>query len=764
MGLSAAPDAEALQSAPIPNYDEQLGTTFTQDFSSLAYNVTALAQADANGYGPGYLLNGLTDEGDWYQVGVSYHWPNSDGSYNAGFGFSYEVYGASGRSVYPSKGAGLGMFSGIVDSGDSVLLSLTFTGSTVQMLAKDWNTGATAQASYSSEGSSSFVGDAFAPVDSNGFFTGLMTEWYHDAAYYGNEGKVAYTNTAVALSSAWMWIDEFNGASTAPPIFDNQTQAPVTFADDQVYPFAAYGATMYMTPYEFVTGASATSSTLTLTPAAVSQTAPCPQFSATYTMAGQSESASVKPGFNVLEADPGTMITVTIAYTGPSEYCVFDGTSGNKVTFAAGTNATYVYYLLAEETVSYAVAGGGQALPPSSAPELTYEEPPAAASAAPAAVTAKQVLGTTPATILALVGFNASVTESIPGAPGERWATNTQNETILAANSLPDPIQFYQQYDVSVSYSIIGGGTPVQTPEFNSTAFGAAVVISLIHNATTGWFDAGSGYSFTRFLNGSSPKERWQQTGGGVSTNSSEVNGLAGGDLIGIFAPDEVVYGDYVHQYSTYLGVNDPDGGNVTGTFSGVIDNGSVSGALTEGPGWTDAGLSLDLTAPANNGWQFEAWSGSGAGTYTGTSPSADVTVTGPLSENATFYVQLAIAADTGTNVAYSYGSRTGTVQGGTTKALYVPPSSNVTLRATPSLFVYSFASWKGTGLAKTTKPSLALVVDSPSSVTGTTSFNYPAVLGATIVAAVVIILAASLLVRSRRRKEQIYGFSPSYP
>jgi len=55
-----------LQGAPSPNYDEQLGTTFTQDFSSLAYNVTALAQADADGYGPGYLLNGLTPEGYWY--------------------------------------------------------------------------------------------------------------------------------------------------------------------------------------------------------------------------------------------------------------------------------------------------------------------------------------------------------------------------------------------------------------------------------------------------------------------------------------------------------------------------------------------------------------------------------------------------------------------------------------------------------------------------------------------------------------------------
>src|SRR5580704_12041724 len=70
MGLSAAPDAVAAQGAPSPTYDEQLGITFTQDFSSLEYNVSALAQASPDGYGPGYLLNGLTPEGYWYQVGI----------------------------------------------------------------------------------------------------------------------------------------------------------------------------------------------------------------------------------------------------------------------------------------------------------------------------------------------------------------------------------------------------------------------------------------------------------------------------------------------------------------------------------------------------------------------------------------------------------------------------------------------------------------------------------------------------------------------
>ena len=445
MGLSAAPSAVEAQGAPSPIYDEQLGTTFTQDFSSLAYNVTAAAQADANGYGPGYLLNGLTATGYWYQVGVSYHWPDSDGSHDPGFGFSYEVYGSDGKSVYPSKGAGLGSFSGVVNSGDSVLLSLTFTGSTVQMLAQDWNTSATAEAIYSSEGASSFVGDAFSPVDSHGFFTGLMTEWYHSAPYYANEEEVAYTNTAVALSSAWMWIDEFDTSTTAPSLFDNQTQAPVTFSSDQVYPFAAGGATMYISAHRFVTGASATSSTLNLTPyTPATPGESSPSFSASYTLAGQPQTDNVAPGTTVLDADPGTVITVSISESDIAQgFWVFsNGASPDEVTFAAGTNATYVYYDLVQETISYQVAGGGQALPGSSQPELTYQEPPPVASATPSAVTAMAVVSTTPTTIAAILGSDASINGIIPGAPGERWATSTQNWTFSAPNvySRPSPV------------------------------------------------------------------------------------------------------------------------------------------------------------------------------------------------------------------------------------------------------------------------------------------------------------------------------------
>ncbi len=57
------------------NYDEQLGMTFTQDFTSIEYNVTAVQQTDPTlGTGPGYLLSGVSTTDFWYQVGLSWDW------------------------------------------------------------------------------------------------------------------------------------------------------------------------------------------------------------------------------------------------------------------------------------------------------------------------------------------------------------------------------------------------------------------------------------------------------------------------------------------------------------------------------------------------------------------------------------------------------------------------------------------------------------------------------------------------------------------
>jgi PKD repeat protein len=240
-------------SIPAANYDEQLGTTFTQNFASLAYNVTAVAQSDTYGYGPAYLLNGLGFTGYWYQVGLSYDWPLIGGGYSPGFGMNYEVFDPQGASIFPSSGGGLSSIQ--VNPGDTVLLNLYITRGNVAMLAKDWNTSSTAVQTYSAARANSFVGMTSSFADRNGFFTGLMTERYHVHPYYSNDEESTFSNHTHALTSAWMWIDEF-GIAPFQPLFSDASRSPIILSSnpDQLQPFGSHGAYEAVDSYEFVTG------------------------------------------------------------------------------------------------------------------------------------------------------------------------------------------------------------------------------------------------------------------------------------------------------------------------------------------------------------------------------------------------------------------------------------------------------------------------------------------------------------------------------
>jgi hypothetical protein len=159
------PSAQSVYAYP---YDEQVGVTFAQDFYGLAFNVTAVAytdpQWDASGVGPAYLVNGLTNLGYWYQVGLSYNWPHQSGGVNPGFNMSYEVFRSDGVSIDPyNGGGGLQNFTGTVHPGDFVLLSLSFSSSFVVMRAMDWQTRAVSSHSYPAYGN---------------VFKGLKSSWH----------------------------------------------------------------------------------------------------------------------------------------------------------------------------------------------------------------------------------------------------------------------------------------------------------------------------------------------------------------------------------------------------------------------------------------------------------------------------------------------------------------------------------------------------------------------------------------------------------
>ncbi|MBX8642765.1 MAG: zinc-ribbon domain-containing protein, partial [Thermoplasmata archaeon] len=112
-----------------PYYDLQIGEAFQSNYSSLAWNVTAVAQNDFSAFGPSYLLNGVSSAGYWYQVGIAWNWPgdvnktaNTAVIYQ-GFHMAYQVYFPNGTS----DTIGLIDLSANVNNGNSVQLGMRFS-------------------------------------------------------------------------------------------------------------------------------------------------------------------------------------------------------------------------------------------------------------------------------------------------------------------------------------------------------------------------------------------------------------------------------------------------------------------------------------------------------------------------------------------------------------------------------------------------------------------------------------------------------------
>jgi hypothetical protein len=230
--------------APPTSYDEQLFMVESGNSTSVAFGVGAVAQADSDGYGPAYLVNGLTPAGYWYQVGIAYNWPCGSG-FVQGFHYISEVFAPGGRSVF-----GPDLIPMIVLPGDTVNLTLRFSDSTVVMSATDPARSMNQSTSYAAEGASSFTGGL-----ESGWFTGVMTEWYHAQAYYGGEAPVTY-NTTMPIAgdgtdAVTLGIDEY--AQSGGTLFYEADPVAITCACS--YPFSYEGGTVAVSPTNLTTGA-----------------------------------------------------------------------------------------------------------------------------------------------------------------------------------------------------------------------------------------------------------------------------------------------------------------------------------------------------------------------------------------------------------------------------------------------------------------------------------------------------------------------------
>jgi len=186
---------------------------------------------------------------------LSYNWVVDNGTKFNGFMFVYQVWDPIGRSIFPSGGGeGIMSFSTNVTRGDTINLAVAFTSQNIIMGAYDENTAGHASQSYSNKSASTFVG-LNSPNNTIGYWSGPCTEWYHLQPYYGNEALVPYS-AQYALSSAWMWMDEYNPVTGWSGFRANDTCSLVQYSPNptQLQVFPSHGATEYSDAYLFETG------------------------------------------------------------------------------------------------------------------------------------------------------------------------------------------------------------------------------------------------------------------------------------------------------------------------------------------------------------------------------------------------------------------------------------------------------------------------------------------------------------------------------
>ena len=190
-------------------YDTQYWLDLQGNQPSLSFSVQAQAKIDSFGYGPGLMVNGVTGQGYWYQVGLTYNWWNYTGlGYAHGFQMFYQVYSTqTGNAVYPySNGSTSPISFKTLQSGDTVTLSLTIVNDQVMMQAKDLQTGETIAKSYPAFGSTYFS----STNPQSDYTTGVLTEWPHVVPYFCPATLTQFTSNSGTIGSGWVQTNVWN--------------------------------------------------------------------------------------------------------------------------------------------------------------------------------------------------------------------------------------------------------------------------------------------------------------------------------------------------------------------------------------------------------------------------------------------------------------------------------------------------------------------------------------------------------------------------
>jgi List-Bact-rpt repeat protein len=409
-------------------------------------------------------------------------------------------------------------------------------------------------------------------------------------------------------------------------------------------------------------------------------------------------------------ADAGAPYNFTNPLPGTSTTARWEAPSVGG-TVSSSTSLVPTYYQQYALVLSFTVTGGGQFSPP-----LLNSTSFALRSANP--------LTTSPTVYWVDANASWSTNPMLPGSTGsERW-TSTGQLSGTAGSTSTLAFVYYHQYFVKAQYQIIGGGSPV-SPTFGYVSLGAGAHATLSNLAVPIWIDSGTTWSTPQLLSGSSTVERWIAT----SSTTGTINGPLSIDP------------SYQHEYYVTVGVNTVQGGTSLNST-----------------GWYSSGVSVNLTASANENWRFEYWNGTGTGSYNGTSAQQTFSVSGPIVETAVYYPGIVITASQGGSVSYAQSSVSGVVKEGANSTVYLPLGRSLALTATPSSVLQVFQAWSGDISSKTAKTSM--VVQGPASIKATFGINVVGI-AETVVAAGAVAAVVVALFMTRKRIPRVVRRTP---
>jgi len=192
---------------------------------------------------------------------------------------------------------------------------------------------------------------------------------------------------------------------------------------------------------------------------------------------------------------------------------------------------------------------------------------------------------------------------TVTGASCSSGSTSNPCTFTMPNNAVTVSATFTSAVTMTVSYSVLGGGTPT-APTFNYVQLGIDMTLTLTGTPTAVQADQGSSWSVTNPLQGSTTSERWwtAQPAKGKATSTKTISFM------------------YEHQYHLSMNTNPP-----------------TEGTVTPKSGWQNSGASVSIQATPNTNFAFVSWTGSGTGSFTGTGNPATITLNGPISETAKF-------------------------------------------------------------------------------------------------------------------------------